>query len=291
MLPRTAISWSGGKDSYLALHRLHAAYDVVAMVTMFSEDGARSRSHGLRPEILQAQADRLSIPLLAGRGSWATYEAGFRSVLASARSLGVSHVIFGDIMYDSNLEFPYRVCAAEGLTPLEPLFGESTADLYDEFVATGADARIVTVREDVLDASWLGRRLTLDLLPELAALGIDPCGEHGEYHTVVVNAPLFSSPLTVSFGDQARHGGCVALDLALSHRSVAQWHQLDRPIAPTREAPSHHRDRTIAPTTEASSHEPDHPVAPTRSPLAPTPVAPSHQHDRTIAPVPDASRR
>ena len=74
------------------------------------------------------------------------------------------HVIFGDIMYESNREFPERVCAAEGLTAVEPLWGEPTAALYREFVATGADARIVTVRDGVLDPSWLGRRLTLDLL-------------------------------------------------------------------------------------------------------------------------------
>ena len=98
-------------------------------------------------------------------------------------------------MYESNREFPERVCAAEGLIPVEPLWGESTDRLYREFVLTGADARIVTVRDGVLDPSWLGRRLTLDLLTDITAAGVDPCGEHGEYHTVVVDAPAFSSPI------------------------------------------------------------------------------------------------
>jgi uncharacterized protein (TIGR00290 family) len=215
--PRTAISWSGGKDSYLALHRSQSSYDVVAMVTMFNEDGTRSRSHGLRPEILQAQADRLGLPLFAGRGSWATYESGYRQALSDARSLDITHVIFGDIMYESNRAFPERVCAAEGLVAVEPLWNEPTNLLFREFVSTGADARIVTVRDGVIDPSWLGRRLTLDLLDEIGALGIDACGEHGEYHTVVLDAPLYSSPLKVSWGERILSSGCWAIDTEAAH--------------------------------------------------------------------------
>jgi diphthine-ammonia ligase len=211
--PRTAISWSGGKDSYLALHRSRQSHDIVAMVTMFGEDGTRSRSHGLRPEILDAQAARLGLPLFAGRGSWASYESDYLQALEDARSLDITHVVFGDIMYDSNRAFPERVCAAQGLTAVEPLWNEPTAALYREFVATGADARIVTARDGVLDASWLGRRLTAALLDDIERAGVDPCGEHGEYHTVVLDAPLFSSPLQVSFGQQVLRHGCWALDV------------------------------------------------------------------------------
>ena len=213
MKPRTAISWSGGKDSYLALHRRHSSYDVVAMITMFDEDGVRSRSHGLRPEILRAQANRLGLPLVAGRGSWASYESGYRHALEDVRTLDITHVIFGDIMYESNRAFPERVCAAEGLVAVEPLWNEPTDALFREFVGTGADARIVTVRDGVLDSLWLGRPLTLDLLDEIETIGIDPCGEHGEYHTVVLNAPLFSSPLAVTWGERIVRGGCWAIDV------------------------------------------------------------------------------
>lgn len=215
MKPRTAISWSGGKDSYLALHRSIATYDVVAMITMFGEDGTRSRSHGLRPEILDAQAARLGLPLFAGRGSWASYESDYLQALDDVRALDITHVIFGDIMYESNREFPERVCAAQGLTAVEPLWGEPTSALVREFIATGADARIVTVREGLLDASWLGRRLTTALLDDLARAGIDPCGEHGEYHTVVLDAPLFAAPLPVAFGQQVLRGGCWAVDMEM----------------------------------------------------------------------------
>src|ERR1043166_8434738 len=166
--PRAAISWSGGKDSYLALHRTRSQFDVVAAITMFDDQGARSRSHGLRPEILAAQTERLGMRAITGRGSWSTYESGYRTALADARALGVTHVVFGDILYESNREFPERVCAAEQLIAVEPIWGEATIDLYREFVATGADARIVTTRADVLDESWLGRRLSPEQAWKLA---------------------------------------------------------------------------------------------------------------------------
>ena len=224
MKPRAAVSWSGGKDSYLALHRSRSSYDIVALITMFDESGSRSRSHGLRPQILEAQAGRLGLPICKGRGSWATYEDGYLQALAEARALGISHVIFGDIMYDSNREFPERVCAVSGLTAIEPLWGEPTADLYREFVQTGADARIVTVRESVFDQSWLGRRLTLDLLASLDAAGSDPCGELGEYHTVVVDAPAFSSPIGLTPLDRVSRNGCWALDFSIDDRAVSPSH-------------------------------------------------------------------
>jgi diphthine-ammonia ligase len=222
MKPRAAVSWSGGKDSYLALHRSQSSYDVVALVTMFDEHGTRSRSHGLRPEMLEAQAHRLGLPICVGRGSWATYEDGYLQALRDARALGVSHVIFGDIMYDSNRAFPERVCAASGLTAVEPLWGEPTATLYQEFVLTGADARIVTVRDSVLGSSWLGRRLTSSLLAELVAAGADPCGEHGEYHTVVVDAPAFSSPIDFVPLDRVARDGCWALDLVVNDSAMRE---------------------------------------------------------------------
>ncbi|MFN2444179.1 MAG: diphthine--ammonia ligase [Vicinamibacterales bacterium] len=214
--PRAAISWSGGKDCCTALLRASADYDVVAMVTMFDEAGARSRSHGLRPDIIDAHADRLGFRRLSGRCSWLTYTAEYIELVAQVRALGMTHVIFGDIMFDAHRVWDEHVCAHHGLIPVLPLWGESTTAVVREFVASGGQAQLVTVRPPLLDASWLGRTITDDVLDLFVALGVDPCGENGEYHTVVTDCRMFSSPLSLSAGERVEHGGCWALDVAVT---------------------------------------------------------------------------
>ncbi len=100
--PKAAMSWSGGKDSCLALHRSLGRFDVQVLLTMFTEDGARSRSHGLRPEVVARQAELLRLRLVSGRGSWKTYEQEFKRVLGELAADGFSHVIFGDIFLDEH---------------------------------------------------------------------------------------------------------------------------------------------------------------------------------------------
>ena len=184
------------------------------MVTMLNEDGTRSRSHGLRPELLRAQADRLGLPMLTGTCTWETYTEEFSRVLRQAAHLGVTHVIFGDIMFDSHREWTECVCRSEGLTSVQPIWGESTGQLAREFVQGGGAARLVTVRPPVLDDTWLGRSLTLELLADLERLGVDPCGENGEYHTVVTACPRFSAPLEVVEGERVLRNGCWVIDVA-----------------------------------------------------------------------------
>ena len=211
--PRAAISWSGGKDSCAALHRTHAQYDVVCMITMFDEAAERSRSHGLRPEVLAAQADRLSLRRVTGRCTWQTYDAAFSAALAEVKADGVTHVIFGDILLDEHRAWAETQCASRGLIAVEPFFGSSTITLFDDWTASGADAIIVTARAEFLDESWLGRPLRREMRDELMRLGVDPCGERGEYHTAVTNSPLFRAPLDVVYGARVLRSGCHALDL------------------------------------------------------------------------------
>jgi uncharacterized protein (TIGR00290 family) len=213
--PRAAISWSGGKDCCTALLRTYRDYDVVAMITMFAEDGARSRSHGLRPEVLSAHAERLGVRNLTGRCSWRSYTKEYIRLLSEASAMGITHIIFGDIMGDAHRTWDEGVCAVHGLTAVLPLWGESTRTLVGEFIATGNTAVIVTARCAYLDATWLGRSITLEAVEELESRGVDPCGEFGEYHTLVTSTPLFSSPLQFTLGVQERHSDCWALDVTL----------------------------------------------------------------------------
>jgi diphthine-ammonia ligase len=213
--PRAAVSWSGGKDCCLALMRAARTHDVVAMITMFGEDGSRSRSHGLTPAVVEAQSSRLSLPLYTERCSWQTYTDRYLQLLDRLKQLDVTHMIFGDIIGDSHREWNERVCAAHDLTPVMPLWGEPTRRLAEEFIARGGEARLVTVRPPVLDESWLGMTLDRPLLERLISVGVDPCGEFGEYHTVVTNSPMFSSPLTLQPGRRVLSNGCHALDFIL----------------------------------------------------------------------------
>jgi diphthine-ammonia ligase len=211
--PRAAISWSGGKDSCAALARVRDRFDVVSMVTMFDEDALRSRSHGLRPEVIEAQAARLGLRQFVGRCTWPTYSDVFARVLEDVAASGITHVVFGDIMFDEHRRWAEGMCERTGLVAVEPLWGESTDALFDEWIASGAEALIVTARAQFLDASWLGRRLAPDMAADFVRLGVDKCGERGEYHTVVTNTALSSTPLALLHGDVVQHSGCWALDV------------------------------------------------------------------------------
>ena len=194
---KAAVSWSGGKDSYLALHRSASSFNVCALFTMFTEDGTRSRSHGLRPEVLKCQADLLNLPLVSDRASWTGYEDEFKRGLRALASDGFSHVIFGDIFPDPSRAWAERVCHESGLEAVEPLWGEDTRALLQEFLATGAEAKIVATNAKLLDQHWLGKQLTEELLPRFEVLGVDACGERGEYHTFVSVAPRMTGSMSL----------------------------------------------------------------------------------------------
>ena len=219
--PRAAISWSGGKDSCAALVRARATLDVTAMVTMFDEEAARSRSHGLRPAVLDAQADRLGLRRVTRPCSWPSYNDAFASALDALAADGITHIVFGDILFEEHRRWAERMCEPHGLTAVEPLWGLSTTTLLEEWIASGADAMIVTARAEFLDETWLGRRLSPECLSEFARLGVDPCGERGEYHTVVTNTPLFDRPLRLRASGHVRRSDCWALDVVVDDAADA----------------------------------------------------------------------
>lgn len=211
--PRAVVSWSGGKDCCLALHRARDEFDIVGLVTVLTEDGSRSRSHGLRPEVLQCQADALGLPLLTTNATWKDYEQQFKTLLARAKNWGISHVIFGDVFPDSHKQWAESVCGSVGLTAVEPLWSESTYSLAREFIGIGGRATVITVREGQLGPEWLGRPLTVDALDQFRLSQIDPAGENGEFHTLVTWFPGFTSEIVLQKTAILEHGGCFLLDL------------------------------------------------------------------------------
>ncbi|HET8901771.1 MAG TPA: diphthine--ammonia ligase [Holophagaceae bacterium] len=209
-------SWSGGKDSCLAFYLAAQVGEPAALLTMFGDDGARSRSHGLRPELLQAQADALGLPLHTGHAGWDTYEAVFLNELAKLRGAGVATAVFGDIDLEPHREWEEKVCGATGIACCLPLWKDTRRALLDQFLGLGYRAIIVAAKEGRLDPALLGRELDEAAIAEIEAQGCDACGEEGEYHTMVVDGPLFNAPIRVQPGERSLHSGYWFLDLALS---------------------------------------------------------------------------
>ena len=203
-------SWSGGKDSCLALyHAVKSGGIPEALFTMFREDGERSRSHGLTVDVIQQQAQALGIPLSVCNASWDEYEDHFLSAIRNFSERKIGYGVFGDIDLDPHIEWVERVCSAAAIKPYEPLWKRPRHELLEEFLYLGFTATIVVVKQEALDMSFLGRQLDRNLILEMEKVGIDASGEEGEYHTIVTGGPLFSDPIQIkSKGRIARNGYC-----------------------------------------------------------------------------------
>jgi uncharacterized protein (TIGR00290 family) len=209
-------SWSGGKDSCLALAReLATGKRLACLVTIFTEDDQRSRSHGLARSVIEAQAAAIGVPLLTAAATWDDYETAFIDLLRHARERGATTAVFGDIDIPSHRAWEEKVSAAADLTASLPLWQQDRLSLLDEWWTAGFEARIVVAREGQVDRRYLGRILDRTTAAELAATGIDPCGENGEFHTLVTKGPLFKQPLDIELRDQVLRSGCWFQDIAI----------------------------------------------------------------------------
>jgi uncharacterized protein (TIGR00290 family) len=213
--PVAAVSWSGGKDSCLALLAGSAEFDVRHALTMLDETGERSRSHGLRPEIVAAQVAALGHRWIARRCSWPTYEAQFIDALRELATEGTTHLICGDVFGPPHKDWVEGVCREAGLVAVEPLWGRSTTELAHSFIDGGGIALICAVSAEVLGAEWLGKTLDRQTIEAFRKLGIDPGGENGEYHTVVTSCAAFSRQLAVTVGERVLRDGYWAADMLL----------------------------------------------------------------------------
>jgi diphthine-ammonia ligase len=214
---RFAVMFSGGKDSMLALDRAVRAGAVApALLTLYDAASERVRFHGVPLAVMRAQAEALGLPSRHYPTTPATFEAMFLTALAALRDDGSSGVIFGDIhLADVRAWYEERVRAA-GLAHVEPLWGEAPGALVRAAVARGHRALITCVEEVTADPAWLGRVIDERLIAEFEQRGIDPCGERGEYHTLVTDGPLFRYPLAVTLGDVHTEGGFRQVDVQLA---------------------------------------------------------------------------
>ncbi len=216
-------SWSGGKDSCLALYRAVRRGGVPKrLLTMLSEDGLRSRSHGLTPQVIAAQAAAMNLPWVGGRAEWDGYEAAFLARLAEFRADGIADGVFGDIDLEVHRQWVERVCGLRDITAHLPLWQEARRELVAEFIGAGFSATIVAVSDARLTTSFLGRVLDWATVADLEAAGADVCGEEGEFHTMVTAGPLFSAPLALEYGEVVSHAGYSFLEVFLADADGGQ---------------------------------------------------------------------
>ena len=201
-------SWSGGKDSALALHALlqQPEWEVVALLTSVSDEYRRVSHHGIREELLELQADAIGLPLDKLRlptGSVpctnAQYEQLVGDKLAGYVERGVLHVAHGDIFLADLRAYRERNLAKLGMTGVFPIWERETRALVADFVQLGFRAKLCCVEGSKLDGSFVGRELDLSLVDDLPP-GIDPCGENGEYHSFVYDGPIFRWPVPFEMG-------------------------------------------------------------------------------------------
>jgi uncharacterized protein (TIGR00290 family) len=204
---RVLLSWSGGKDSSLALEALRAdpEVEVVGLLTSITRGYDRISIHGVRRALLETQARALGLPLheviLEPACSNDDYEAAFAAALdeAGARFGPVERIAFGDLFLEDVRSYRERLVSRLGWSPLFPIWGIDTPALAKRFVARGYAARIVCVDTTQLGASFSGRLFDEALLADLPE-GVDPCGERGEFHTFVTDGPIFSAGVAYQLG-------------------------------------------------------------------------------------------
>lgn len=200
------VSWSGGKDSCLALQELQRAPDVrvAALVTTLTRDFDRISMHGVRRSLLERQAVSLGLPLhlveISKDAGNEEYETAMGQAFAAFRDQGISSVAFGDLFLEDVRAYRERLLAKHGMVGHYPVWGLNTAELIREFIADGFRTAVVCVDPAQLDPSFAGRVIDEQFLNDLPPY-VDPCGENGEFHTFVFDGPIFREPVRFSFGE------------------------------------------------------------------------------------------
>lgn len=213
-----ALSWSSGKDSAWTLHLLRQQPDVqiTALIATFNTEGDRVAMHAVRRELVEEQAKRVGIPLWAVELPWPCsnleYEERMRALCQCAREAGVTSIAFGDLFLQDVRDYRIRQLQGTGLEPLFPLWQIPTEHLSREMISTGIKAKITCVDPSKIAKSFAGLEYDVALLNALPS-GADPCGENGEFHTFVYDAPVFSRPIEVQAGKIVERDGFVFADL------------------------------------------------------------------------------
>jgi len=217
---KVLLSWSSGKDAAWALHVMRQdGIQVGGLLTSTNETVQRVSMHGVREEILRAQADAAGLPLyrvpLPFPCTNEIYEARMLEMVRQAVSEGFTHVAFGDLFLEDVRQYREDRLRGTGLAPLFPLWGWPTPQLSREMIAGGLRARIATLDPRVMRRDLIGAEYDAALLDRLPPT-VDPCGERGEFHTCAIDGPMFARPIDVTAGEIVEREGFVYGELLLS---------------------------------------------------------------------------
>ena len=195
------MSYSCGKDSTLALHRMiEQGHEPVALITMVNEESDRSFFHGADIEMIKAYSETLDIPVLITKSSGEHYHLAMEKSLKEAVNLGAEAACFGDIDIEGNRAWSEERCSNAGLPAVFPLWHKDRAENVYELVSFGYKCLIKSINNTLLPKSLLGKIIDKEVIETMKGCGIDICGENGEYHTLVVDGPVFHKPLEFSTG-------------------------------------------------------------------------------------------
>ena len=199
-------SWSGGKDSCFALMKvMEQGYIPKVLLNVLNEEGKISRSHGIPAAILQQQAQAAGIPVHLISSSWTGYEQHFTQALIELKQEhDLSYAVFGDIDLQAHRDWEEKVCSAAQLEAVLPLWQKDRKELVHQMLAAGIETMIVSCN-DKMGQKFIGKLINSPLIEELESLGVDPCGENGEFHTLVLNCPLFNDALKVQVSAVLTH--------------------------------------------------------------------------------------
>ncbi|WP_354669993.1 diphthine--ammonia ligase [Paenibacillus sp. BSR1-1] len=201
---KIALSWSGGKDGCMALHRLvEQGYEVACLLTTVPVEIGRTFGHGEKTEMIKLQGNSLNIPVHFIACSFDHYTEDFIKTLIQLKDhYDLSGIAFGDLYFDPHREWGEKVAEAADVNAIYPLWmkQEEASQALEEFVRTGYEAVVIRVREDILDESWLGRKINSSFVKDILVTKSCPMGEAGEYHSFVYDGPLFSKRIQLEKG-------------------------------------------------------------------------------------------
>ncbi|MBI3654005.1 MAG: diphthine--ammonia ligase [Acidobacteria bacterium] len=215
---KVVVSWSGGKDSCLALYEiLHSQdYEAVALLTTVTRDYDRISMHGVRRELLEQQAEALGLPLhqvaISKGADNQEYEAQMKAALTTFRQQGIASVGFGDLFLQDIKEYRERLLAPLNMRCVFPVWQQNTAEFIRRFIDLGFKAVVTCVNPAALDGAFAGQLIDRDFLARLPAT-VDPCGENGEFHTFVFDGPIFQEAVMFRLGETVFRDGFAFCDL------------------------------------------------------------------------------